>query len=493
MERVSISVLIAVLGIVSLGLQASADTDSINPINMGFNCSADNSAVTVSWTNPDVNSLEQYFVYRSESASSIGDVINPLGSAQNWLNQDDAGTRMSYTDSDIASGTRYYYSVKLTTVSGGASNALTEFITCGSTDLSPFDYPDLTITKIIRNPSAGYIGSEFTANVYVKNIGGVDADVSGSHITLLFGPDLDQLKNNCGSDCYNVDGVYYGYYDIGEQITSLAKNEVKAFRFESTVFNGDLKPIKAGTHYLYAQVDVNDAIDEARDSYNNNTYTDSFNVVNRESPFDGSTSVTDKKLEDIDTKARQLKNGDLDSILSELKALRDTVKEQTNEIKYLHKLTSGLQQVTEVMEERINNFITYGVDDNTKRLGEGERAAVLHSYKSAFDKLPNTEEELADAIKIANGRWPSERSEQAEETAKAEFRRVYLREANMDNPNDNAAVTVMAYGLRQRAENRNLGSERAGIGIFEAIYKHVPSTTEEWNIMQAITYSGTKR
>jgi|TARA_Y100000310_G_scaffold163662_1_gene163483 hypothetical protein len=63
----------------------------------------------------------------------------------------------------------------------------------------------------------------------------------------------------------------------------------------------------------------------------------------------------------------------------------------------------------------------------------------------------------------------------------------------MDNPNDNAAVTVMAYGLRQRAENRNLGSERNGIKIFKGIYGHVPSSTEEWNIMQAITYSGAKR
>jgi hypothetical protein len=63
----------------------------------------------------------------------------------------------------------------------------------------------------------------------------------------------------------------------------------------------------------------------------------------------------------------------------------------------------------------------------------------------------------------------------------------------MDNPNDNAAVTVMSYGLRQRAENRNLDSERNGIKIFSGIYKHTPSTTDEWNIMQAITYSGASR
>ena len=63
----------------------------------------------------------------------------------------------------------------------------------------------------------------------------------------------------------------------------------------------------------------------------------------------------------------------------------------------------------------------------------------------------------------------------------------------MGNPNDNAAVVVIAYGLRQKAENRNLDSERQGIRIFENIYGHLPQTTEEWNIMQSITYSGATR
>ena len=63
----------------------------------------------------------------------------------------------------------------------------------------------------------------------------------------------------------------------------------------------------------------------------------------------------------------------------------------------------------------------------------------------------------------------------------------------MNNANDNAAVTVMAYGLRQKAENRNLESERNGINIFKNIYGYTPSSTEDWNIMQAITYSGSAR
>ena len=154
---------------------------------------------------------------------------------------------------------------------------------------------------------------------------------------------------------------------------------------------------------------------------------------------------------------------------------------------------SGVSQVTAEMQSSINSFITYGVDDNTKRLGAGERAAVMHSYKLAFDKLPEDESELSDAIKIANGRFPAKISVNAEAAAKERFQEIYKRIADMDNPEDEAAITVMAYGLRQRAENRNLDSERNGIRIFRGIYGNNPETTEEWNMMQAITYSGATR
>ncbi len=191
--------------------------------------------------------------------------------------------------------------------------------------------------------------------------------------------------------------------------------------------------------------------------------------------------------------ANLLKNERFDEILTELKQLRDLVKEQNAKIKYLEKLTSDLKEVSEAMQTAINNFITYGVDPNTQKLGEGERAAVIFSYKAAFSKLPETEAELADAIKIASGRWPSTTNDKAEKKAKNQFAKIYKRIPDMNNANDNAAVTVMAYGLRQKAENRNLNSEKSGIKTFKEIYGHNPSTTEDWNIMQAITYSGSSR
>ena len=145
------------------------------------------------------------------------------------------------------------------------------------------------------------------------------------------------------------------------------------------------------------------------------------------------------------------------------------------------------------MQSAIKTFIAYGVDNNTKKLGEGERAAVINSYKSAFDKLPETEAELADVIKIANGRFPSITNNQAEKRAKDQFIKIYKRVADMNNPNDSAAIKIMAYGLKQKAENRNLNSEKAGINSFKNIFGHIPALTDDWNIMQTITYSGAKR
>jgi len=87
-----------------------------------------------------------------------------------------------------------------------------------------------------------------------------------------------------------------------------------------------------------------------------------------------------------------------------------------------------------------------------------------------------------DAIKIANGRWPSLRNQAAEDRAGVVFEKIYDRLPDLDNPRDNAAVTIMSYGLRQRAENRKLESEQNGLKIYQDIFGHLPETTEDWNV-----------
>ncbi|MCG2690655.1 hypothetical protein L6249_01115 [Candidatus Parcubacteria bacterium] len=196
------------------------------------------------------------------------------------------------------------------------------------------------------------------------------------------------------------------------------------------------------------------------------------------------------QLDKIINEAGYIWKGDASVIAGDMAVGRDPKAEVSGYNKYTASLISGISGLEQFNIYAITNFIVYGTP-TTEILGAGERAGVLNSYKSAFGKLPTTQSEWEDAIKIANGRWPNERSEAAENKAKSEFKKVYKREPNMDNPNDNAAVTVIAYGLRP--DSRNLDSEKAGILTFKHIYRYNPSSAVDWDVVRAIAYSGAVR
>jgi hypothetical protein len=115
----------------------------------------------------------------------------------------------------------------------------------------------------------------------------------------------------------------------------------------------------------------------------------------------------------------------------------------------------------------------------------------LNSYRQAYGRLPDDESSWSDVLKIASGRWPSERNTVAEAGAKVEFKKVYLRDANMSNNIDENAIMVIAYGLRPT--NRNLNSEKVAIKTFRYVYGHDPVSALAWDIVRAIAYSGAKR
>ncbi|MDO8505761.1 MAG: YCF48-related protein [bacterium] len=138
----------------------------------------------------------------------------------------------------------------------------------------------------------------------------------------------------------------------------------------------------------------------------------------------------------------------------------------------------------------IINFTACGTV-STLHLGAGERLGVVNSYKSAFERLPTTIEHWFDITKISNGRFPGESSKQAEFSAQTRFRSVYLRNANISQQNDNAAINIMAYGLRPLP--RNLTSESAAISIYKKIFGRTPLSATEWDALRAIAYSGAVR
>lgn len=197
-----------------------------------------------------------------------------------------------------------------------------------------------------------------------------------------------------------------------------------------------------------------------------------------------------QKIIAIAAEAAEVLKADINSFLGKFGFKRDLAKESVGMKKYVKSLIKDAKGITTEKQNALNNFITYGTD-TTKALGEGERAGVINSYKSAFGKLPATEAEWTDAIKIANGRWPSEKNTKTETAAATAFKKIYGRAPNRANANDDAAVTIIAYGLRPI--DRNLTSEKAAIKSFKYFYGYSPVSAMAWDIVRAIAYSGATR
>jgi hypothetical protein len=194
-------------------------------------------------------------------------------------------------------------------------------------------------------------------------------------------------------------------------------------------------------------------------------------------------------LQNITNEAGIINSDNLQNLLANSGVTADTDKEQASLIKYKAILNLD-SKIGAEQKTAINDFIVYGTP-STKILGAGERAGVVNSYFQAFGNLPASAAQWSDVIKIANGRWPGQDSPEALRIAQTSFKAIYLRSADMKNASDNAAVTVMAYGLRPSA--RNLNSEKAAIKIYRAIFNHNPSTARAWDAVRAIAYSGAKR
>ncbi|MFH0853943.1 MAG: hypothetical protein V1891_00400 [bacterium] len=202
------------------------------------------------------------------------------------------------------------------------------------------------------------------------------------------------------------------------------------------------------------------------------------------------TSSFADKIKTIISEASEVISAKVETLIAKVGATRNLTMEQTATAKYVKSLIQKTSGTTTATENAMTNFIAYGTP-TTKVLGAGERAGVLNSFKKSYNKLPQTEIDWQDAIKVANGRFPSQQSIAQEKEALKVFGKIYKKMPDFKNANDEAALKIMAYGIRPVLRNTN--SEKAAIKSFESIYKRKPATTEEWDITRAIAYSGAKR
>lgn len=202
------------------------------------------------------------------------------------------------------------------------------------------------------------------------------------------------------------------------------------------------------------------------------------------------TSAKDARLEQILNEAQLIWSANLNNILTNANLKADENKEKKCLVKFLNPLIKGTISLAGLDKNRLNYFIAYGTA-SAKPLGEGERSGALNSYKSAYGKLPLSLADWQDAIKIANGRWPSLLSAKAEQNAGSIFKKIYGRAADMKNKRDEMAIKILAYGLRPA--QRNMNSEKNAIKSFKYYFKRNPASAVDWDAVRAIAYSGAKR
>ncbi len=171
-------------------------------------------------------------------------------------------------------------------------------------------------------------------------------------------------------------------------------------------------------------------------------------------------------------------------------AARSTTLEQRYTTTFLPQLAPASAKLPEAKRTTILSFVTYGTP-STVRLGSGERAGVVASFKVAYGKSPQTEVDWHDVLKLASGRTPSLRNLTREKDMAAIFRRIYLRVPGATSIYDQNAVTILTYGLR--VSPRNLKSEQAALKTFRAIFRRLPKSSADWDTLRAIAYSGAKR
>ncbi|MEK7125394.1 MAG: hypothetical protein AAB880_00605 [Patescibacteria group bacterium] len=198
----------------------------------------------------------------------------------------------------------------------------------------------------------------------------------------------------------------------------------------------------------------------------------------------------DQNLVKVLAESATIAQGTREALLAEVGKIRDAKAESTFNTTVVKNIVATVKTISTEVREKILNFVTYGTP-TTQVLGAGERGGVVNSFKEAFGKLPATEADWQDVVKIGNGRWPSQTSATRETKSEAAFKAIYKRAPVRANAKDDAAVVVMAYGLRPA--NRNLGSEAAASKTFKAVYGKNPATATDWDTVRAIAYSGAKR
>ncbi|MFA6534001.1 MAG: Ig-like domain-containing protein [Patescibacteria group bacterium] len=177
--------------------------------------------------------------------------------------------------------------------------------------------------------------------------------------------------------------------------------------------------------------------------------------------------------------------------LEEVLAAVNAVRDETAEAKYTKLITADVKEfkLTATAEGKtpLTTFVVYGISDATKKLGAGERRALLRDY---LETVGRTDVVWSDVELMANGQKPVKRNlakEQAQVTkVLATFKTLVGHNPNFQNPAEDLAWNTLMYRIRF---SRDLVKEKAGIVEFKAKFGKVPTTPLGWAAVRAAGYA----
>jgi len=135
----------------------------------------------------------------------------------------------------------------------------------------------------------------------------------------------------------------------------------------------------------------------------------------------------------------------------------------------------------------IQNFVNYGTKSNV-RLGQGERAGAVNSFRAIYKRIPANECDWQNVIKIADTKMPYDLNAGREEEVLKTFKEIYGYDYDSNNLLERIAHKVMSYGVRPQI--RDLDAEYTAAKVFYRIYGKFPTTASEWDANRALAYSG---
>ncbi len=162
----------------------------------------------------------------------------------------------------------------------------------------------------------------------------------------------------------------------------------------------------------------------------------------------------------------------------------------TREAKNLSSIRSDAKEFKAKLSDEealsLTNFITYGISEKTRLLGEGERRAVV---RDALETMKTSHIDPADLERMTRGIIPHYRNLTAERQqlprVRTTFKVIFGHDPNFKDATENLAWNTLMYRMRFP---RDLGAERAGILEFKRVFKKNPKEPFQWATVRVLGY-----